>query len=433
VEGSLVEQTPPTKDFNFNNQFTGAWEQKLSPTNDFRLNGTHSRDRFQYLSQEDSLRGRQETRTIVSSSVDGSFNGKYRERIQLRVNGGAGRNQTEYDLENQRFARTSTWRGDSELNYDAWKDGRFTFKMERTYEDRDYLNTQAGQVTGRRGSIDYRQRLTPNVDMDASYFVRLDQYFYDDFDANKGDRDLKSERASVTVRYNPRANLNTAVRMESRQTASVNIHPERSADNKTDETFLIEPSYTLRAGKANITGDFTADATYSVYDFQETRNFLVRRFATRQKWQHSITSRVSTEFLFTYDLSDEGRYVRNEEGVREFTRSRETRRHRESLELRYNPRSWLRANLLYRQDSDEQFAVNRSLKTLTSERDVYELTGGVTIQRKITQHVMLDLTYLQTQKRGDRISEIERKFYNVRASLEYQPFKKADKPEDQGG
>ncbi len=435
AEGSELPATPPTRDFNFNNQFAGAWDHKLTPTSDLRMNGTHSRNRFQYLSQEDSLRGRQETRAQSSTSLDASFNGKFSEKFQFRLNGDVGRNQTEYDLESQRFARTSAWSGDTEINYEAWKDGKFTAKMERTHEDRDYLNTQAGQVTGRRASLDYRQRLTANVDMDAAYYVRLDQYFYDDFEANKGDRDLLTSRANVVVRYNPRTNLNTAVRMESRATESVNIHPERSPDNKTDETFLIEPSYTLRVGKANFNGDFTADATYSVFDFAEERNFLVRRFATRQKWQHSITNRVSTEFLFTYDLSDEGRYVRNEAtGQRVFTRSREVRRHRESFEVRYNPRAWLRANLVYRQDSDEQYSINRNAKALTSKRDIYELSGGVTVQKKITDHVNLDLTYAQTQKRGDRISELERKFYNVRASLEYQPFKKPEpKPSETGG
>jgi hypothetical protein len=430
VEGSQVPATPPTRDLNFSNQFAAAWEQKLGKAGDVRMNGTHNRNRFQYLSQEDSLRGQQETRSQQSSSLNATYNGTFREGLTLRVNGDVGHNQTEYDLETQRFSRTSAWSGDSELNYDAWEGSKFTFKFERSYEDRDYLSNQAGQVAKRAASVDYRQRLTKNVDMDAGYFVRLDQYMYDDFDGNKGDRDLLNNRANVVVRYNPRGNLNTAVRMESRQTESVNIHPERSGDNKTDETFLIEPSYTLRLGKANFTGDFTADATYAVYDFEESKNFLVRRFATRQKWQHAITNRVSTEVLFTYDLSDEGSYVRNEgSDHRVYTKGRETRRHRESGEVRYSPQGWIRFNLVYRQDSDEQFSVRNFRKTLTTERDVYELSGGLTIQRKITDHVLLDLNYSQTQKRGDRISDVERNFYNIRASLEYQPFKRAEPKE----
>ncbi len=434
LEGSLAPETPATKDFNFNNQFAGAWEQKISDKSDFRMNGAHSRNRFQYLSQEVSLRGQQETRAQQSSSLNASFSGTLREGLMLRVNGDLSRNETDYTLETQRFSRTSNWSGDSEVNYDAWTGAKFTVKFDRNHEDRDYRSSQAGQVAGRRASIDYKQRLTKNVDMDAGYFVRLDQYIYDDFEANKGDRDLLNERASVTLRYNPRGNLNTAVRMESRQTESVNIHPERSRDNKTDETFLIEPSYTLRVGKANFTGDFTADATYAVYDFEETKNFLVRRFATRQKWQQAITNRVSSEVLFTYDLSDEGSYIRSEgTDHRVFTRSREIRRHRESAQVRYSPQGWLRLDLLYRQDSDEQFSLRNTAKTLTSERDVYELSGGLSVQKKITDHVTLDLNYSQTQKRGDRISDVERNYYNIRASLEYQPFKRPEpKPEGDG-
>jgi hypothetical protein len=212
----------------------------------------------------------------------------------------------------------------------------------------------------------------------------------------------------------------------------VNIHPSKSPDNKTDEVYRIEPSYTVTFGKTNIAGDFTADATYSVFDFKEESNFLIRRFETRQKWQQAITPRLSTELIFTYELSDEGSYVRAPgSDHRLFSRSREKRRHMESFQVRYTPLPWAQMNMLYRQDSDETYNVRERVERLANERDVYELSGGFGVQKKITRHITFDLDYTRTQKRGDRISEVERSYYNVRASLEYQPF--AKKPEKDGG
>jgi len=422
--GTIVE-SPESKDINFNNGLNASWDQKFGAWSDARLTGSITRNRSQYFSREPLFAGQQETRNQSGGSVKGTFNLTPREGLTIRTNGDVTVNETNYDLEPNRFSRITSRKADADVGYDAWQGGKFTVKLEGTAEDRNYLNTLAGQVEGRKASVDYKQKVTTRVDLDAGFFIKLDSYLFDDFDANKTDRDLLTQRANFILRYNPFSNVTSAVRMEVRQTESVNIHPDKSPDNKTDETYLIEPSYTWKLGAANITGDFTADATYSVFDFKEESNFLIRRFATRQKWQHAVTSRLSTEMIFTYEVSDEGSYVRSF-GVdrRLFSRSREKQRHMESLEVRYNPVPWIRANVVYRQDSDDQYNVREQKETLTSERDVYELRGGISIQKKITRHVTLDLDYSQTQKRGDRISELERRFYNVRASLEYQPFAK---------
>ena len=424
-------ESPETKDVNFNNGVNASWDQKYGAWADSRLNASLLRNRSNYFSREPLFAGQQETRSQSGSSLKGTLNLTPRKALVIHTNGELSVSETNYDLESNKFSRISSNRADTEINYDSWKGAKFIVKLEGTYEDRDYLNTLAGQVKGRKASVDFKQKVTSHVDFDAGYFIKLDQYLFDDFEVNKTDRDLLTERANFVVRYNPWALLSSSVRMEVRQTESVNIHPEKSPDNKTDETYLIQPSYTVTFGKTNITGDFTADATYSVFDFKEESNFLIRRFETRQKWQQAITPRLSTEAILTYELSDEGSYFRSPgSDERLFSRSREKHRHKESLEVRYNPLPWFRMNMLYRQDSDESFNVRERVERLATERDVYELSGGVGIQKDITRHVTLDIDYTRTQKRGDRISEVERSYYNVRASLEYQPFAKKQPKEN---
>ena len=433
--GTVVE-SPETKDVNFNNGVNVSWDQKYGAWSDSRLSASITRNRSQYFSREPLFAGQQETRSQSGNSAKATFNMTPRPGLVIRTNGDLNVSETNYDLESNKFSRISSRKADTDIAYDAWQGGKFTVKMEGTFEDRDYLNTLAGQVKGRKASVDFKQKVTSHVDFDAGYFIKLDQYVFDDFEANQTDRDLLTERANFVVRYNPWTLLSAAVRMEARQSESVNIHPTKSPDNKTDEVYIIEPSYTLNFKKTNITGDFTADATYSVFDFKEESNFLIRRFSTRQKWQQAITTRLSTEAIFTYELSDEGSYVRAP-GAEErlFSRSREKHRHKESLEVRYTPLAWIRTNLIYRQDSDETFNVRERVERLATERDVYELSGGIGIQKKITRHVTLDVDYARTEKRGDRISDVERHFYTVRASLEYQPFsgKKEKEPEEGDG
>jgi hypothetical protein len=432
VDSLGTVSSPETKDINFNNGVNVTWDQKYGAWADSRLTASTLRNQSNYFSRDDRFAGQQETRQQSGNSLKATINMTPRTGLTIRTNGDVSLNETTYDLEKEKFSNTLNGRADGEINYDSWEGGKFIVRLEQTYEDRDYVNTLAGQVKGRKASVDYKQKVTNHIDLDAGYFIKLDQYLFDDFEANKTDRDLLTERANFIVRYNPWALLSTSVRMEVRQTESVNFHPSKSPDNKTDEVYRIEPSYTVTFGKTNIAGDFTADATYSVFDFKEESNFLIRRFETRQKWQQAITPRLSTELIFTYELSDEGSYVRAPgSDHRLFSRSREKRRHMESFQVRYTPLPWAQMNMLYRQDSDETYNVRERVERLANERDVYELSGGFGVQKKITRHITFDLDYTRTQKRGDRISEVERSYYNVRASLEYQPF--AKKPEKDGG
>jgi hypothetical protein len=285
------------------------------------------------------------------------------------------------------------------------------------------VNLQAGIVEEQKASLDFKQQITSNVDFNATYFASLRSFQFDDNVNNTGDRDLLSQTGTFTVHYSPRQALRTNVRMEVRKAESINIHPEKSSDNKTDHTYLIRPGYNLKIGKANIDGDFQAEARYAVYDFREDDNFLNRRFSTRQKWQQSVTKTISTEFVFTYEINDEGSYRRSEyDNRRRFTRARELHRFRVSAEVRYTPFKGVNAHFLYRQDGDDTYVVSDGVETPTGDSRTQELTSGVSFKRAIMKHVSLNLDFRQTQKSGDRVRDTEHRFYNIRASLEYSPF-----------
>lgn len=425
---STITVAAPTRDRNFTNSASGTWEQDLATETDLKVTGGISRNRFQYLSQAQNFLGQQETREQLGNRANATFNTKTLGSMTLKLVADFDQSETKYTLERDRFARTTQRSADSELNYNPWAGGRLVTKFTRTWEDRDYLTVQKGQVNGRKASFDFEQKITSTISTNFGYFGNLDSYLFDAFDENQGDRDIVTERTTVKVRYAPPGAFNGALNMENRQTSGVNIHPERSQDNKTDETFLIQPTYSLKLGRANISGEFSLDAAYSVFDFKESSNFLLRRFSTRQKWQHSFTTAFSTEFVWTYDIGDEGSYVRNVSGIRLYSRARETHKHKESLELRYAPRGWLRTSVIYRQDADDQYTIGTGgTKTLTSTRDLYELTLGAAFKRRLTEHVELDVDYSQTQKAGARIAEVERRYYTIRASIEYRPFGKKEK------
>jgi hypothetical protein len=310
-----------------------------------------------------------------------------------------------------------------EVIWDSWKDSRFTARLGVDNERRNFLTSQAGDVFKESGTLNWKQTITPKVDFTANYDISTDSYDYDDKVANTTDRDQRNQRGIFTVRYNISSAFTSSFRMDVRKNETININAQKTRENKTDYAYLITPDYTLKIGAASITGEFSADARYAVFDFDEEQNFLTRRFATRQRWQQALTERVSTEFLGTYEVQDDGSYRSREEGgERLYRKARETHRFRAEATTLYNPRPWLRTRVTYRKDGDDGYTFSGSTKVKSAVFRTDEFTYGVTIRKRFFRGIDLDLDFNQSKKRGDRVTDVDRDFYTIRAALEYRPF-----------
>ena len=421
-DSTVVQDTLRTgsEDSDRNDRLNFASTTRLRENWTLKTTADLSREQTQYLSQVDSLVGQQETRQGDNASARVRLESKPWDTLELRGGVNTSQRETTYDLESIKNNRTTTKSADAEVRYDPWAEGRFTVKLDRQNEDRDFETDRAGQVDKQSASVDYKQKIL-SIDFNAGYFISLDSYTFDV--ENPGERDLFQQRATFTVRHTPVEDLDASVKFETREQRSININRVNSGQNKTDYTYLITPRFNYTLGPASFQGEFSADARYSVFDFDEDENFLTRTFGTRQRWQHAFTERLSTDVLFTYDLSDEGSYSRERDGVRRFVRNRELRRFRVETKLLYQPVQGIRGRFLYRRDGDDQYSVSGDEKSLTSDSRTQEISGGIAIKRRLMKSIELDLDFSHTQKTGDRVTEVDRKYFVIRATLEYRPFK----------
>ncbi|MDP6529732.1 MAG: hypothetical protein QGI43_08600 [Gemmatimonadota bacterium] len=423
-EQTRIGETEPetTDDANSGHTMNLALNYTLRPGWALRIISDNSTRELQYLSAVDSLAGLQETRRQNRSAVRGGLDAEVFEGLTVKSKVEMTRNEQTYSLQTGRYSDIGRRSANVDMDYAGWEGGRLRFGLDRSREDRDYNNTQAGSIDRQQASVDYNQAITANVDFVGVFFMTLDRYAYDDFDGNRGDRDLKTTRGTFTVRYRPFSSLNTDLRIEVRQAESINIHPSKSPDNKTDHVYRITPSYTWKLGGTTIRGEFTADARYAVYGFREEDNFLNRTFSTRQKVQHSFTPRVSSEFTVTADFQDEGSYSRTGlDNRRLFSRSREIHRFRTLTQVRYTPVKGVRLNFRYARDGDDRYSLGPGKRTLSTRRRTQELSLGLDMRKKITKHVSLDLKATRTHKSGLTISNVERDFFNITASVDYKP------------
>ncbi len=419
-----------TDDRNLTNNLQFSGDTKLGPIWTLRMAGGLLRDRTQYIAQEDSVAGRQETRWNTSDNANVHLEGKPWTGFELKLDGRVTRSGFDYDLERGKFSRTTSGGTDAEVRWSPAEGSNWTVKMGRNREDRNSLTSQAGIVDKESANLNWRQILTDAVDFTANYDVTVDSFVFDDKVANTGDRDLRNQRGIFTVNYTVNPALSTAIKMDLRKNDTVNINAQKSRENKSDYTYIISPTYSLRVGPNSVTGEFSADARYAVYDFDEDRNFLTRRFATRQRWQRSLTEHVTSDVLGTYEISDEGAYRRGEDGVRRFARSREVHRFRIETQILYTLPWGLQFRTLYRRDGDNQYTVTDGEERSTGRPRTDEFSLGVSGKKRFLRSILTDLDASWTRKAGDRVTDVDRRFFTIRLSLEYQPFRR---PEKNGG
>jgi hypothetical protein len=414
-------------DTNFSNTVSLGGNYKFDEKTELRLNSSFNREQVQYLSQADSLRGEQESRVREAKTATLALTSKPAEGLEIRANADVGLNDNEYRLTRNLNSRTKTRSANTDVSYTAWEGGRWSFKMERSAERRDYSTPTSGDVTKEEGSVDFKQKVTGNVDFNAAYFVSLDRFEYDDAISNI-DRDVRTQRGTFTVRYNPAKGVTSSVTMQVRKTEFLNIHPVEAAKNNTDHGYLINPTYTWKLGKASFSGDVSIDAKYRVQDFLETANTLVRRLSARQKWQHAFSSRFTTEVQYRWEFSDQGSYNRSViDGHRRYARSREIRRSTIETKLRYELARGFSVRVEYRTDDDDTYDVSGGDRELLTELPRRQLVYAASFRKNVLRHVNLDLNFAQTLKDGRGVSDLERNYYTIVATVVYEPLKKEEK------
>lgn len=419
-----------TDDRNLTNNLQFSGDTRIGPIWTVRMAAGLLRDRTQYIAQEDSVSGRQETRRNTSDNANLNVEGKPWSGFELKLSGRVSRSGFDYELERGKFSRTNSGGTDAEVRWNPTEASNWTVKLGRSREDRNSLTTQAGIVDKESANLNWKQILTDAVDFTANYDVTLDSFVFDDKEANTGDRDLRNQRGIFTINYIVSPALNTAVKMDVRKNDTVNINAQKSRENKSDYAYIITPTYSLRAAGNSVTGEFSADARYAVYDFDEDRNFLTRRFSTRQRWQRSLTENVTSDVLGTYEISDEGSYRPGDDGVRRFARAREVHRFRVETQVLYNMPWGLQLRTLYRRDGDDQYSVVEGEKRSSGRFRTDEFSFGLSGKKRFLKNILTDLDASWTRKAGDRVTDVDRRFFTIRLSLEYQPFRK---PGQNGG
>lgn len=200
----------------------------------------------------------------------------------------------------------------------------------------EYFSFQTGDVIHETFALTASRKFGQRVDASLKGRTSLISYQFDDIEANDQDRDFFEQEASLQLKYGPRPGLSTKLLLRIRENQTIYIRRSRTGDNKTTQTYSVQPSFTKSFGpNLSASQAYEISADYTFYTYDEDSNFLIRSYNVTTGLSWKPTEKIRLSFEHKYKGQDEGSYVEDDEGVERYGKGSERDEQTFSTTLRY--------------------------------------------------------------------------------------------------
>lgn len=200
----------------------------------------------------------------------------------------------------------------------------------------EYFSFQTGDVIHETFALTASRKFGERVDASVKGRTSLISYQFDDIEANDQDRDFFEQEASLNLTYGPRPGLSTKLLLRVRENQTIYIRRSRTGDNKTTQTYTIQPSFTKSFGpNLSASQAYEISADYTFYTYDEDSNFLIRSYNVTTGLSWKPTGKIRLNFEHKYKGQDEGSYVEDEDGIERYGKGSERDEQSFTTTLRY--------------------------------------------------------------------------------------------------
>ncbi|MCC7143249.1 MAG: hypothetical protein IT349_14210 [Candidatus Eisenbacteria bacterium] len=289
----------------------------------------------------DTSKRERDTRTVLDHKVSGSLGSKLNDALEITlegrsnfVNNGAQRN------ENLRTGkRENGGKATVDLLVPDWAGPlraiEMTTEVERTDTEFTYFTTPDYQRRLFRLNQIIRRKLNQAVTLSVQGEGRLTSDHYLD---GAQDRDELRWSGNGTLNYKPQGSkFSGRITFDRTETNTINIAAERSIGNATDTNYSISANYDYKLSP-NVTFNqkYLLSAAYSVFDFREDSNRLVRSTQVTTGLNSRLGERATLKLEHRYTFKDLGSYVRLvQTDPRTYAKSNEENNQHLFVETRY--------------------------------------------------------------------------------------------------
>jgi hypothetical protein len=367
----------------------------------------------EYPKEQQKERRGQENR---ATAVTGSF--KLLPGMDLSLGYDYSRSKSSYALEPSRDSDLLSRAVNASLNYTIAGTSlasQFSSDVKRN----DYFNEQTGNSYGKSltasASRDFGERLS------AKFNGRMTLYshHFDNTDVNDQDRDLYDREGTISLAYTPGGDISTTLTLRAREDQLIYIRRTRTGDNKTAQTFSVQPVITKSFSRGlSLTQRYELSADYTFYAFDEARNFLIRNLGVTTEFKWSGLTALDVLVSHRYVGQDEGAYVTGDDGIARYGKNSERDDHTMRISLKY--KLFDAVSLEVSQDFTVQQKWNllEGTRSLAWERHDTSLTGKASADYKLADGTTLVFSVARTDRDATTIMERQRHIWNISINID---------------
>lgn len=412
------------QDKTFSNKIALSLSYELLPGITFGADASEGTDRRQHPEQkagekEGETEWEQETERKVTRSASLTSSFEFMKRLTWEMGIGFNSNDNKYEVRKTINSRSKSadLRGSAKIT--AWRGA--TLNVGGTREiSRDIYEPDSSSVTGgetgenlhKSLSLKLAQEMGPKASLNLTAISDLTSVAYDDKDTNPKDRDRLSNRVSADVSYKPRNNIKTRFGAEYSEEQSVYVKAASSANNRTQTRYRVTGSYDVKTyHKIDLTQTYEIGAVYSVYQFDESDNFLVRNSNISTRLRVPVSLGIQVDVDHTYRYQDQGGY--RESGKNKYYgRSGGSESNTFAVGTGYNIRR-IQFSLRQAYSVQDTWDYKDDKKVFKSGNWSVEITGRIGFKYEFKERTKFSFAVEENRKEGSNVGEALKHYWNI--------------------
>jgi hypothetical protein len=407
-EQGALSSTDESIDHNFTGRVAYAWEE-----NDVTVDLRRSTSRKEYPKEQQTELREQNGETVTVATTLGLL-----PDLDTRVSFDLTRNTASYALEPTRDNDIKTYTLNGSVAYTFGKT-RFSTDLRSEKKRSVYFDEQTGDSYSQSFGASLTHEFSERLDATLRGRMSLLSRQYDDIVANDQDRDLFDQEAILTFDYAPRSDLRTALTIKVREDQLIYIRRTRTGDNKTTQTFLIQPSIRKDFGpKLSVSQRYELSADYTLYTYDRDSNFLIRNFVVGTGLDWRPLGGLGLNIDHTFRGQDEGAYREDELGLERYARNSERDDNSMSISVKYRLFDLVDIEVKQELSFQKKWSFNDDERRLAWEKYDTSVTGRASLSHSLKDGTRLSASVARTHRDATNIVDRQREVWNITANID---------------
>jgi hypothetical protein len=328
------------------------------------------------------------------------------------------RSMSSYELEPSRNNDIKTYTLDGNVSY-TLGNTKFSTDLRSEKKRSDYFDEQTGDSYSQALGASLTHKFNERLNGSLRGRMSLLQRYYDNVEENDQDRDLFDQEATLTLEYAPRTDIRTGLTIKVREDELIYIRRTRTGDNKTTQTFLIQPSIKKDFGSAiSLTQRYELSADYTLYDYDRDSNFLIRNFVINTGFDWRPLGDLGLSVDHTYRGQDEGAYREDEFGVERYAKNSERDDNSMSISVRYKLLNLVDIEVKQELSFQKKWTFSDDEKRLAWDKYDTSVTGRASISHSFEDGARFSVSVARTHRDATNIVERQREVWNITANVD---------------